>query len=57
MVVGIRPDIIESHGFAEIIDELAATRVWVVVDRTEPRVAMEKLESYVLVETWCFRTL
>ena len=57
MVVGIRPDIIESHGFAEIIDELAATRVWVVVDRTEPRVAMEKLESYVRVETWCFRIL
>ena len=57
MVVGIRPDIIESHGFAEIIDELAATRVWVVVDRTEPRVAIEKLESYVLVETWCFRIL
>ena len=57
VVVGIRPDIIESHGFAEIIDELAATRVWVVVDRTEPRVATEKLESYVRVETWCFRIL
>ena len=25
------------------------------VDRTDPYVAMEKLESDVLVETWCFR--
>ena len=57
VVVGIRPDIIDSHGFGTIIDELVADRVWEVVERTEPYVAMEKLESHVLVETWCFRIL
>ena len=57
VVVGIRPDIIDSHGFGELIDELVDNRIWVVVERTEPYVAMEKLESHVLVETWCFRIL
>ena len=31
LVVGIRPDIIESHGYAEIIDLLMSTGVWVLV--------------------------
>lgn len=57
VVVGIRPDIIDSHGFGTLIDELVEDRVWEVVGRTEPYVAMEKLESHVLVETWCFRIL
>lgn len=57
VVVGIRPDIIDSHGFRAVIDELVADRAWEVLERTEPYVAMEKVESHVLVETWCFRIL
>ena len=57
VVVGIRPDIFDSHGFGPLIDELVTDRAWKVVERTEPYVAMEKLESHVLVETWCFRIL
>lgn len=57
LVVGIRPDIIRSHGYTEVIDQLVSAGVWAVVDRSEPFVAMEKLESDVLVETWCFRVL
>ena len=57
LVVGIRRDIVESDGYAEIIDLLVSTGVWVIVDRTEPYVAMAKLESDVLVQTWCFRIL
>lgn len=57
VVAGIRPDIIDSHGFGAVIDDLGAHRIWEVVERTEPYVAMEKVESHVLVETWCFRIL
>ena len=57
LVVGIRPDIIGSHGYHEVIDQLVSSGAWVIVDRTEPYVAMEKVESDVLVETWCFRIL
>lgn len=57
VVVGIRPDIFGSHGFGLVIDGLVADRVWEVLERSEPYVAMEKLESHVRVETWCFRTL
>ncbi|MDE0168890.1 MAG: class I SAM-dependent methyltransferase [bacterium] len=57
VVVGIRPDIIDSHGFRAVIDELVAGGAWELLERTEPYVAMEKVESHVLVETWCFRIL
>ena len=57
VVVGIRPDIIDSHAFRAVIDELVADRAWEVLERTEPYVAMEKVESQILVETWCFRIL
>jgi len=55
VVVGIRRDIVDSHGFAGIIDELESAGVWEFEDRSDAFVAMEKLESDVLVETWCFR--
>ena len=57
VVVGIRPDLVDSHGYGPVIDELVADRVWEVMEHTEPYVAMEKVESHVLVETWCFRIL
>lgn len=55
VVVGIRRDIIGSHGYAGIIEQLGSEGVWKVADRSEAYMAMEKLESDVLVETWCFR--
>lgn len=57
VVAGIRRDIIESHGYAPVIERLMLTGVWELVERSEPYVAMEKLESDVLIETWCFRVL
>ncbi len=55
VVVGIRRDIIDSHGYAGIIEQLESTGAWEFEDRSDAYVAMEKLKSDVLIETWCFR--
>lgn len=55
VVVGIRRDIIQPHGYAGIIEQLESEGVWELAGRSEAYVAMEKLDSDVLIETWCFR--
>lgn len=57
VVASIRCDLIGSDGYAEVVRRLESEALWEVAERTEPYVAMEKLESDVLVETWCFRIL
>ncbi len=57
VVAAIRDDIIVSHGFEAVFEDLESAGVWSLVARTEPRVAMPKTEPDLTVETWCFKIL
>lgn len=56
-VLAIRRDIIETHGYRDVIRHLESEGIWKLVERTDPYVAMERIEPDVAVETWCFRLL
>ena len=55
IVAAVRGDIIDSHGFSDVFDELVSEKVWELVERTEPRAAMPKTEPDITPQTWCFQ--
>ena len=55
VIAAIRGDIIASHGFGDVFEDLERSDTWSLVERTEPRVAMPKTEPDLTVETWVFR--
>jgi SAM-dependent methyltransferase len=54
LVIAIRDDIIESHGFGEVIKSLTDTQTVRLLELTDPKVAMPKTEPDLTVQSWCF---